>query len=360
MSSDVRDLLHDAASVPSTEADVAGAWRRGRRMRAQRRALSGLAIVAVVALGSLAVANGVPRRHGSSPAGPVTTTAPGCATPSTTTDIPSWAASANPPQSVPHLLSPDGNVGVFIFYEPMAAGHQTDPQNKLLWIVRQPRGGQPLNITATLPGSNATPVHVSIPAGSSPGEIYPSTVDVPTPGCWHFALAWNGHHSAVNLTYGSGTPKKPVRITTVPTAVPVGPFDCPTKFLTLSLGAPSGTAGHMNYEIAFRNHSGGTCKLSGFPGVSFLDASGRQIGAPAQRNPITHNSVTLAPGATAYAHLSVTDPSVLAGCPATPVQQVRVYPPNQTEYVDIAAGGVAVCARTPGTSIDPVLDHSLG
>src|SRR5207253_7549383 len=110
MSNDVRRLLHDAAIVPSTDADVAGAWRRGRRMRVQRRVVSGLAIVAVVALGSIAVANFVPGGHGAAPIAPVTTSALGCSATSTAADYPSWATEANAPHSVPHLLSPDGSV----------------------------------------------------------------------------------------------------------------------------------------------------------------------------------------------------------------------------------------------------------
>ena len=38
-------------------------------------------------------------------------------------------------------------------------------------------------------------------ADSSPGEIYPSIVDVPSPGCWHFTLSWAGHHDEIDLLY---------------------------------------------------------------------------------------------------------------------------------------------------------------
>jgi hypothetical protein len=361
MSSDVRDLLRDAATVPSTGADVAGAWRRGRRLRMQRRALSGLAIVAIVALGSVVVANVLPGKDHTTPVAPGPLPGRVCSAVSfATNDIPTWAESAKPPRTIPHVLSADGNVVAFLFGDPLWAALPNDTHNKVLWIVRQPRGGQPLKITATLPGSDVAPVHLSLPANSSPGEIYPSTVNVPAPGCWHLTLAWNGHHSAIDLGYGSVVPKKPEGTTTVPMSAPAGPTTCPTKFLTVLLGPPNGTAGHMNYEISFRNDSASACVMSGYPGVSFLDGSGRQIGVPAQRNSIPHNPVTLAPGATAYAHLAVTDPSVLAGCPAVPAHQIRIYPPNETEPVDIAAGGIAVCARTPGSSIDPVLDHSVG
>ena len=36
---------------------------------------------------------------------------------------------------------------------------------------------------------------------SEPGEIYPSEIVVPSPGCWHFTLSWNGHTDTVDLWY---------------------------------------------------------------------------------------------------------------------------------------------------------------
>jgi hypothetical protein len=38
-------------------------------------------------------------------------------------------------------------------------------------------------------------------ANSGPGEIYPSIVDVPQAGCWHFDLSWSGHKASVELLY---------------------------------------------------------------------------------------------------------------------------------------------------------------
>jgi hypothetical protein len=44
-------------------------------------------------------------------------------------------------------------------------------------------------------------VTVTQPANSSPGEIYPTVVDVPAPGCWHFDLHWADHDASVELEY---------------------------------------------------------------------------------------------------------------------------------------------------------------
>jgi Protein of unknown function (DUF4232) len=359
MSNEMRDLLRGAAASPTGPPDVKGAWRRGRRMRVQRRALSGFAIVAVVALVSLAIANIVPNDNGSVPPASHGQPAPAvCAAPSTSTPIPSWARSARPPTSAPHVLAADGNVLAVLFANPPFSPPDPSRNNKILWIVRQPRDGKPLVITATQPGSRT--VHVSFPADSGPPEIYPSIIDVPKPGCWHFALAWNGHRSSMNLRYVSPPPTTTETTHTVPPTVPAAPTTCPTTNLALTLGPQTGSAGHFNYELQLRNTGTVACTMTGFPGVSFVDGSGNQIGVPAQRNTLTYSTVTIAPGAIGYAHLAVVDTSV-QNCPAAPALAIRVYPPNQTAWLTVPVSGLQVCSNnTPGATIDPVLDHSIG
>lgn len=356
MSNDVRNLLHDAASTPSTEPDVRGAWRRGRRLRVQRRALSGLAAVAIVGLGSLAIASVSGNGNRTTPITSITTPiAPSCATPSRADDIPSWAKSARVPYAVPHVLSPDGNVLAVLFGYPLHTGVPTDRQNKILWVMRQPRDGRPLGVTMSLPGYDVITT-ASYPAGSAPGEIYPSTINRNEPGCWHFALSWGkGHRASIDLRYSTPPPETTTTTSSATVPATTGPGPCSTADLTITLGAPNGTAGHINYEIAFLNHSSSTCTLAGFPGVSFLDASGAQTGAPADRNPIAYTPVILAPGATAYAHLAKND---LGNPPCSAAAHaLRVYPPNETAYVDIPIDAGAVCGSS---TIDPVLDHPLG
>ncbi len=147
----------------------------------------------------------------------------------------------------------------------------------------------------------------------------------------------------------------------------IGFARCRTSNLTVVLGPPNGAAGTIYYEIVFRNDSGSTCEMTGYPGVSFLDASGVQIGVPAQRSGATYGPVSLAPHANAYAALAVGDPSV-RGCPAASAHFVRVFPPNETRPVLIkkvdapdASGatlGISVCAQqVPPGSLDPVVAH---
>jgi hypothetical protein len=152
---------------------------------------------------------------------------------------------------------------------------------------------------------------------------------------------------------GTSTTVPPGGPATTTTTAGAGPGGCATSALAVSLGAPEGTAGHVEHQLAFRNTSAAACTLRGFPGVSFVDAAGTQLGVPATRSSLPVGTVTLAPGATATAHLQVTDPSVL-DCPADHPAAVRVYPPGQTAAAAVPAGTMTICARDPGT-IDPVV-----
>jgi hypothetical protein len=123
-----------------------------------------------------------------------------CAADTAHGDLPSWSASARPPSGVRTAVAEEGDALAVVFGDPLRAGERHDGvNNKVLWVVREARDGKPLHITATLPGT--PPVEHTEPADSGPGEIYPSIVDVPVPGCWTMALDWNGHHATVALRY---------------------------------------------------------------------------------------------------------------------------------------------------------------
>ena len=112
---------------------------------------------------------------------------------------PSWAEAG--PTGLRYVIAAQGDVIGFLFADPLAAPpERTAYNNKILWIVRQPRQGSALVLDGTLAGSGSH-VHVEQPADSGPGEIYPSIIDVPVPGCWHFTLAWAGHTDDVDLLY---------------------------------------------------------------------------------------------------------------------------------------------------------------
>jgi len=128
---------------------------------------------------------------------------------------------------------------------------------------------------------------------------------------------------------------------------PTGPTSCVTSALAASIGPGSGAAGSTYYPIEFTNTSGATCTLYGYPGVSFITASGRQLGAAATEDPTyPRELVTLTPGAVAHAELRVTDamnyPS--PACQVVTAHRLRVFPPGQTNplYLTLDARACAI------------------
>jgi hypothetical protein len=130
------------------------------------------------------------------------------------------------------------------------------------------------------------------------------------------------------------------------------PAACATSALKVTvLTVPgSATAGTEHFPVDFTNVSGSSCNLLGYPGVSFVTGpGGSQVGAAAARQPVNPPAeVILAPGATAYATLSVVDPGVYSpsACHQVTAHWVRVYPPNQTASITVGFTA-AVCQSLP-------------
>jgi|GEM_PF-674546 len=137
--------------------------------------------------------------------------------------------------------------------------------------------------------------------------------------------------------------------TSTTTGTPAGTAACRTSSLALSFGSPNGTAGAVHYTLTFQNTGTTPCTLYGFPGVSFLDGSGGQIGQPAQRAGGTPSTVTVAAGASAYASVAVTDPGIPPCTGSTAAAHVKVFPPGETQAATVAApSGMLVCS-SPNT-----------
>jgi Protein of unknown function (DUF4232) len=120
---------------------------------------------------------------------------------------------------------------------------------------------------------------------------------------------------------------------------PVGPPGCATAALQASLGPGSGAAGSSYYPIEFTNASGSDCTLYGYPGVSFVTASGVQVGAAATEDPTyPRQLVTLAPGETAHAEVRITDALNYSSstCDPVAVSRLKVFPPGQTSALHIS------------------------
>jgi hypothetical protein len=120
--------------------------------------------------------------------------------------LPTWTApafsdSTPGPTPWPAAISERGTVAAVVFGYPLRAGNPTGRMNKVLWIMKLPRQGSPLRIEAR-PVDAAKPlIRSTFPADSSPGEIYPSYVNVPKAGCWRLTLRWAGHEDSIDLHY---------------------------------------------------------------------------------------------------------------------------------------------------------------
>jgi hypothetical protein len=116
---------------------------------------------------------------------------------------PRWTASAwadsSPGFSTPYALASGDAAAAFFFSDPLRPARSKTDANKILWVMRYPRHGQPLTVTAVQPGTGTRPVRAQWSANAEPGEIYPSSFEVPRPGCWRVTIAWAGHRATVNL-----------------------------------------------------------------------------------------------------------------------------------------------------------------
>ncbi|MFJ4408300.1 MULTISPECIES: DUF4232 domain-containing protein [unclassified Streptomyces] len=114
---------------------------------------------------------------------------------------------------------------------------------------------------------------------------------------------------------------------------------CATSQLTASLGGQDAGAGNLYRYLVLTNHSGTTCHLTGFPGLSLLDASGKQIGAPATREHNGYAAVVLRPGG----KVSDTIHTINHQGTCLPTStSLRIYPPGNKASL-VFAGKITNC-----------------
>lgn len=140
----------------------------------------------------------------TAPASSTTARAPavGCRTQYPAEILPEWARAgfSDPTPSVPYVLGDKGDMAAIVWASrhPLAAPPVADKNNKILWVARVGATDGPLQITAVLEGTGETVTRTVEPA---PG---PSTIDLPSPGCWSFDLTWGTHHDHLQLGYAPG------------------------------------------------------------------------------------------------------------------------------------------------------------
>lgn len=174
------------------------------------------------------------------------------------------------------------------------------------------------------------------------------------------------HASATTTAITSSTTLPPTTVATLPAPTSTTPTTrpaagrCRSSDLTLTVGPVNGAAGTQYFLIGFRNHTASTCELTGYPGVSFLDASGSQIGVPAQRNEVPHGPVTIAPSGKVYAQVGVGNPGVFDCIGVTP-HDIRVFPPNETAAILVhPPDRLLVCPTQGAPLVGPVTGQLQG
>lgn len=130
--------------------------------------------------------------------------------------------------------------------------------------------------------------------------------------------------------------------------------ECKVANLKLSLGPADGAAGHAYQALRFTNKSAGSCVIIGFPGVSYVTGTaGTQVGAPAERDGAKGGQITLKPGATASAVVTLTDVGVFdsSACKPTAIRGLRVYPPDETSSMFVSRSGTGCAGTTPSAQL---------
>jgi hypothetical protein len=121
---------------------------------------------------------------------------------------------------------------------------------------------------------------------------------------------------------------------------------CTAADLSIAVGSTDAAAGTVHREILLTNRGTGTCVLRGFPGVSYVNSDGQQIGRAARRVGDRGPLVTLTRGATAvsdvgFASAGNFDPEA---CDMTPVWGIKVYPPDASDPLYLGLLGQHGCA----------------
>lgn len=178
----------------------------------------------------------------------------------------------------------------------------------------------------------------SVPSISEAAKSPPSTTEPPS-------TATSGKEPGAQPPVdGTGKPggEKP--------APPADPSECKVADLKLSLGGGDAAAGTMYRELRFTNKGSRTCKIQGFPGVSYVAGEdGHQVGPAAFRTGTKGPAISLKPGMTVFAPVGFVqvrnyDPAV---CKPTSVRGLRVYPPHEYDSMYVPAPGTG-CAGDPG------------
>lgn len=144
----------------------------------------------------------------------------------------------------------------------------------------------------------------------------------------------------------SSTTKKSIDEQTKPSACQTGELSA-----SAAIDKGGGAAGSIYATLVIKNESKRTCIVTGYPGVSLVDANGNQIGEPADKTNEQSSAVALAPSETAKAQLRFVENNFDDGICQTGATQLKIYPPNQTTALAPPTPHTEWC---PGFEVGPL------
>mgnify|MGYP001389228967 CR=1 FL=1 len=120
---------------------------------------------------------------------------------------------------------------------------------------------------------------------------------------------------------------------------------CQTSQLKVTLGQGEGAAGSQYRPLNLTNTGSKPCSLFGFPGVSMVDADGKQLGRPADRaGSQAQGRVVMKPGQSEHVTLRIVNAANYGGdCHLTDAAGLRVYPPGERDSVVVKVSGLHAC-----------------
>jgi hypothetical protein len=127
---------------------------------------------------------------------------------------------------------------------------------------------------------------------------------------------------------------------------------CSTSVLKVSLGPANGTAGTTFYPLKFVNTGKLGCTMRGYPGVSAVTGSGKQIGSPASQISSSFRTITLLAGKSASAQVGIVEAGNFSASQCAPVTAagLKVFPPGQGKAVMIKKS-FSTCSSTTVISL---------
>ncbi len=222
------------------------------------------------------------------------------------------------------------------------------------WIMAAAAAGTLIAVSGCAPsgtddGGTAAPASTAASEPAASPSSSPSadpTSEAPSSAPTASAPAFPTASPTTEAPTASPSPSEPAAVGT-----------CTAAQLTGSIADQpgGGAAGSVYRTLVLTNASDRECTVDGFPGVSFVDAAGAQIGAPADRDGSASTLVSLIPGASTSTTLRQTNAQNYgADCGLTTAAGLRVYPPGATDSLVLpqqipACSAASVVLMTVGT-----------